>query len=175
MTSGRSRMLAVRRPAEDEGMTSRTASRRTVGLAFFLALWSAGFACVHMAWALGWRAGVPSDAAPIAERPVFLAYDVLAGLLMYAATVACVWYATGRTTPALRRITVACAVLALLRGAPALAHDLATGTLSGAGFGADVWFVVAGIAGLLLWRTTRPASPGGSPAPGRRPLAVDAG
>lgn len=46
----------------------------------FLVVWSVGFALVHAVWALGWRAGVPADQPPIADRPVFLAYDVVAGL-----------------------------------------------------------------------------------------------
>lgn len=162
------------RAANNEGMTSRTASPRTVGLAVFLAIWSAGFACVHVAWACGWRAGVPSDAAPIAERPMFLAYDLLAGLLMYAAAVACAFYVRGRATPVLRSLTMACAVLALLRGGPALVYDVTTGELSGVGFGADVWFVVAGVAGLLLVRATRPGAPGRTPAPGRPRTAAGA-
>src|SRR3989337_1089891 len=98
---------------ESEVMSTRA---RRVVLATSLGMWSAGFACVHMAWALGWEAGLPADAAPIGERPWFLAYDLLAGFLMYAAAVACVVFARGRDTALLRRVTVVCSVLALLRG-----------------------------------------------------------
>lgn len=152
-------------------MTSRSA---TVLLSGFLALWSASFACVHVAWALGWEAGVPADAAPIAERPWFLAYDLLAGLLVYAAAGVCVLFALGKETSRLRRTTVVCSVLALGRGLPALALDLATTTFSGVGFGADVWFTVAGLAGLALVSVSRRAAPGRTPAPGRLPPAVGA-
>ena len=58
-------------------------SARRVGI--FLALWSFGFACVHVAWALGWRAGVPESSPPISERPIFLTYDLVSGGLMFAA------------------------------------------------------------------------------------------
>ncbi|MDQ4053210.1 MAG: hypothetical protein M3237_10985 [Actinomycetota bacterium] len=150
-----------------------TRARRVV-LATSLAVWGAGFACVHVAWAVGWEAGLPADAVPIAERPWFLAYDLLAGFLMYAVAAACVVFALGRETPLLRRATVGCSVLALARGVPALGLDVATGNMTGVGFGADVWFTVAGLAGLAMVRVSRPASPRRTPAPGRRPPAVGA-
>ncbi|AKU15792.1 hypothetical protein [Luteipulveratus mongoliensis] len=59
---------------------------RTLGIV--LAIWSFGFAGVHMAWAAGCRGGPPDSYAPSSGRPWFLAYDILAGLLMHAATVA---------------------------------------------------------------------------------------
>ncbi len=127
-------------------------------LAVFLGLWSAGFACVHMAWALGWRWGVPSDAAPISERPWFLTYDLVAGLIMYAAAAVCVAFYLGRETPMLHRATAIGSVLALLRGVPALVIDVAAGSFSGVGFGADVWFTTAGLAGLALLRVSQPGS-----------------
>jgi hypothetical protein len=75
---------------------------RTVSLSAFLGVWSFAFARVHVAWALGWTAGVPADPAPISERPWFLAYDLLAGLLMYAAAAVCAVFAMGGETPLLR-------------------------------------------------------------------------
>lgn len=146
----------------------------TIGLSVFLGLWSFGFACVHVAWALGWRAGVPADADPISERPWFLAYDLLAALLMYAAAVGCAVFAAGRQGRRLRRTTVACSALALGRGVPALVLDVGSGHLTGVGFAADVWFTVAGIAGLALVRVSRSASRRRTPAPGRRPPAAGA-
>jgi hypothetical protein len=122
----------------------------------------------------GLDGGVPADAAPISERPWFLAYDLLAGLLMYAAAVVCAMFAVERETPRLRRATVICSFLALGRGIPALVFDVSTGNLTGAGFGADVWFTVAGVAGLALVRVSRPASPRRRSAPGRRLPAVGA-
>jgi len=122
-----------------------------------LCFWSFGFACVHLAWAAGWRGGLPADFAPISDRPWFLAYDVAAGLLMYAAAVVAALLALGRGTPLLARATVVGSVLALGRGLPALVFDLSSGELGGVGFGADVWFTVAGILGFMLARTvTRP-------------------
>jgi hypothetical protein len=147
---------------------------RTVSLSAFLGVWSFAFACVHVAWALGWTAGVPADAAPISERPWFLAYDLLAGLLMYAAAAVCAVFAIGREPPGLRRATVICSALALARGVPALVLDVGTGNMTGVGFGADVWFTVAGVAGLALVRVSRPASPRGTSGLDRRPPAVGA-
>lgn len=121
---------------------------------WFLALWSAGFAFVHIAWAAGWRAGVPADAPPISDRPWFLAYDLLAGGLMLAAVPVALALAHGNTWPLLRRATIAGAILALARGLPALFLDITAGTYDGLSFGADVWFTVAGLAGLLLVRAT---------------------
>ena len=123
---------------------------RRLGLLLFL--WSFGFACVHVAWAVGWRGGVPADAAPISDRPWFLAYDLTAGLLMYGAAGVALLLAVGGTSSALVRLTVVGSVVALLRGVPALGIDLASGELTGVGFGADVWFTVAGLLGLALAR-----------------------
>lgn len=123
---------------------------KTQFLGSFLAVWSFAFACVHMAWAVGWRGGLPDSFAPISERPWFLIYDVAAGVLMYIAAVVAVLLGYGRATSVLIRATIAGSVLALLRGAPALAFDVGTGAYDLVGFGADVWFTVAGICGLLL-------------------------
>ena len=117
-----------------------------------LAAWSFGFACTHMAWAVGWRGGVPADAPPISERPVFLAYDVIAGLLMYVAAGVAVVLSTYRAPRWLRVTTAAAAGLALLRGVPALVFDIATRDFTAVGFFADIWFVTAGAGGLLLLR-----------------------
>ncbi len=123
---------------------------------WFLAVWSFGFACVHVAWGLGWRGGVPADAAPIADRPVFLAYDLVAGGLMFAAAPVAVALAAGSTSRLLRRVTLVGSLLALGRGVPALVLDVAGSTYDGVGFGADVWFTVAGAVGLvLLWSRRR--------------------
>jgi hypothetical protein len=125
-------------------------STRARILGTFLAVWSLSFACVHMAWAVGWRGGVPDSFAPISERPWFLAYDIGSGLLMYAAAAGALLLAAGRGGQLLLRVTVLASVLALLRGAPALALDVATGAYDVVGFGADIWFTVAGGCGLLL-------------------------
>ena len=143
-------------------MPSRT---RTLGT--FLAVWSVAFATVHMAWAVGWRGGLPEDVPDMTDRPWFLVYDVVAGLLMYAAAGVALHLTNGRAAPRWRTATLVGSIAALGRGAPALAWDLDAGELSGAGFGADVWFTVAGVSGLLLWRATRPAGRGRTPAPGR--------
>ena len=128
---------------------------------FFLALWSFGFACVHVAWALGWRGGVPGSAAPISERPVFLTYDLVSGCLMFAASgVAVLLTREGlseRLRSGLLRATLVGSLLALLRGLPALLWDVWDGAPLGLGLFADVWFVVAGATGLLLWNAVRGA------------------
>ncbi len=48
-----------------------------------LSLWCGWFAVVHVAWALGWRWGVPDRLPPISERPVFLVYDLVAACAMF--------------------------------------------------------------------------------------------
>lgn len=142
-------------------------SARRVGT--FLALWSFGFACVHVAWAVGWRAGVPESSPPISERPIFLTYDLVSGGLMFAAAWVCVLLIrenlSQRVRDMLLRATLVGSVLALLRGVPALVWDVLDGAQPGLGLYADVWFVVAGGAGMLLWDAVRRAE--------RRPLAED--
>ena len=140
-------------------MTARTLGR-------LLAVWSFGFAWVHVAWAAGWRAGVPAGAPPIGDRPWFLAYDLTAGALMFCAAAVAWTLARGRRSEALTRLTVAGAVLALLRGVPALAMDLAAGDLNGTGVLADAWFTVAGLLGLALVRAaSHPAAVPASSTP----------
>ncbi|MDE9364805.1 hypothetical protein PZ938_04245 [Luteipulveratus sp. YIM 133132] len=138
------------RPAPTQHVATRV--RR---VAMFLGVWSGGFAVVHLAWAAGWRWGVPSDAAPIADRPFFLAYDMVAGLLMLASAAVCIPFWRGHARTLWRRATLVGAVLALLRGVPALVFDVTSGTYGVVSFGADVWFTVAGVAGLALLRWSR--------------------
>jgi hypothetical protein len=129
----------------------------------FLAVWSAGFAAVHVAWALGWRGGVPLEAEPISGRPELLAYDLAAAVLMLAAAYVAARLARGglphRTRRRLVQATLGGSVVALLRGLPALVVHLATGTSGALGPAVDMWFAVAGVAGLLLWRAVRREDP----------------
>ncbi|GGB32380.1 hypothetical protein GCM10011492_23800 [Flexivirga endophytica] len=145
-------------------------SQRTRILGNSLAAWTFGFACVHIAWACGWRGGLDDSFGPIFDRPWFLAYDVIAGLLMYGAAAGALLLVSGRSVPTLRRVTRVAAIGALLRGAPAVVFDVFGGTYDVVGFGADVWFTVAGVAGLLLWAGTRRLSPASAPA--RRSLGM---
>lgn len=133
--------------------------RRTQVIGILLAAWSFGFGCVHLAWASGWRGGLDDSFDSIFDRPWFLAYDVLAGLLMIAAAGGALLLASGRATPRLRRVTLVAAIAALLRGAPAVPMDAFGGDFGVVSFGADVWFTVSGIAGLLLWAGTRRQEP----------------
>ena len=104
---------------------------------------------------------MPDSAAPISERPVFLTYDLVSGGLMFAAA----WVAVSlmredmsqRVRDLLLRATFVGSLLALLRGVPALVWDVWTAAEPGLGLFADVWFVVAGTAGLLLWTAVRSA------------------
>ena len=126
---------------------------RRLGIA--LSAWSAAFACVHLAWALGWRGGVPDDVAPIGERPVFWAYDVVAGVLMLLAAGVAAALACGglphRSRRLLLTLTLVGALLALARGLPTLVWDLGSVDLTGLGPAVDAWFTVAGLLGLALW------------------------
>ncbi|KQY57358.1 MULTISPECIES: hypothetical protein [unclassified Nocardioides] len=123
-------------------------------LGIFLSLWSFGFACVHVAWASGWRGGLDSQFAPISERPWFLAYDLLAGFLMYGAAVVAWMLAHGglpkRLTRRLTLLTMVGSGLALGRGVPALVWDAAAGETGFVSLGADIWFTLAGLTGVAL-------------------------
>lgn len=131
-------------------------------LGVLLAFWSAGFAVVHGAWALGWRGGVPGDVPPIAERPWFLFYDVAAGVAMLAAAVVALLLARGGLTRSARRrlttLTLVGAGAALLRGVPALTFDVVWWPGFGLGVAADLWFVLAGLGGVALWAMAQPES-----------------
>lgn len=127
--------------------------KRPVGI--FLAAWSFGFASLHMAWAAGSRVGMNDDVPPISERPWFLAYDVVSGLLMFGAAWVAWRLATGSTTRWLRTATSIGSSLALLRGIPGIVADVATSDYTGVGFLADVWFTTAGIAGFALVAATK--------------------
>lgn len=124
-----------------------------------LAPWAAGFAVVHVAWALGWRGWVPDDTASIADRPVFLVYDLAAAVLVLGAAYVAARLAHGglphRTRHRLLLVTVVGSAAALLRGVPALLVDVATGTWAGLGPAVDVWFTVAGVVGLALCAAVR--------------------
>lgn len=123
-------------------------------LGSFLALWSIGFACVHVAWALGWRGGLDPDFAPISERPWFLAYDLAAGVLMFVAGVIAWLLGRGGLPHRLRTrlvtLTLIGSAVALARGVPALMWDAAAGETGLVSLGADVWFTVAGLCGVGL-------------------------
>lgn len=142
------------RPTPGTGPRTGRPSARTLGRV--LGAWSGGFAVVHLAWALGWRGGVPEEVAPISERPFFLAYDVVAALLMLAAAGVALRLARGGVTRTARRrlrlLTLVGALAALARGVPALLLDVVSGPGSAVGLVADTWFVVAGLLGLALWR-----------------------
>lgn len=109
---------------------------------------------MHVAWALGWCAGLDPDFAPISERPWFLAYDLAAGLLMFAAGAIAWLLARGGLTHRLRArlvtLTLIGSVLSLARGVPALWWDAAAGETGVVSLGADIWFTVAGLIGLAL-------------------------
>lgn len=123
-------------------------------LGYLLAAWSFSFAVVHVAWALGWRAGLEADMPPITDRPWFLTYDLVAAMLMFLAAAVAVLLARGgldrRTRDRLVVLTLVGSVLALGRGLPALVWDVTTDTYGFVSFGADVWFTVAGAVGLGL-------------------------
>ncbi|UPK75110.1 hypothetical protein MU582_00305 [Nocardioidaceae bacterium SCSIO 66511] len=124
--------------------------RRLETHGLLVAIWSFAFACVHIAWAAGWRGGLPDSFAPIGERPWFLAYDILAGVLMYGAAIGAILLAFGRGTPLLHKVAFVSSLLALGRGVPALVFDVLGGDFGVVSFGADVWFTVAGLAGFTL-------------------------
>ncbi len=105
---------------------------------------------------------MPESSPPISERPVFLTYDLVSGGLMFAAAWVALTLIRGdmsqRVRDLLLRATLVGSLLALLRGVPALVWDVLAGAEPGVGLFADVWFVVAGAAGLLLV-ARRPQAP----------------
>lgn len=115
---------------------------------------SFGFACIHIAWALGWRVGLDPAYASISDRPWFLAYDLLAAFLMYVAAVIAWLLAHGNLSPRVTRrlvaLTLIGSALSLARGLPALAWDAVTGATGLVGLGADLFFTVAGLLGVAL-------------------------
>ena len=127
-----------------------TDHRRALGVAGVG--WAVLFAAAHGYWAVGGRLGVPSDMAEIAQRPWFLAYDVVAGLLcvLGAALLARLVgvQARGRSPAvALVRVLRLGAVLLGLRAVVGLLGDVAllAGGEAGATMLFDVWFAVGAV------------------------------
>lgn len=127
------------------------------------AAWSALFAAAHFYWASGGRAGVPGTAAPIGDRPLFLAYDLAAGVVFTAAAGAGIILARTRDDrpPPAWLVTAVTwgSVLSLLYGAGGLIKDmttLAAGHAPGTGIVYDLWFATAGMLFLTAARGLRP-------------------
>ncbi len=141
--------------------TRPIATHRAV--AYFLALSSAVFAVVHVAWAVGWRGGVPAEIAPIGERPVFLTYDLVAAAIIALGAGLFAWFGTGiDSTVWQRRVTSAMLIgscFALARGVPALMLDVVTlargDQVHTVGIIADLWFGVVGTGGFVIARSAR--------------------
>ena len=132
------------------------------GWAVALAVWSAIFGAIHVAWALGWRWGVPSDQAPIAERPIFLTYDLVAAAAMLAAAAVAARVAVRPDLLMRRRLRVVMFVataVAAVRGVVGLTGDmvLLVGGKPPAAVSAlaDIWFVGSAVVGSLLLRMGR--------------------
>jgi hypothetical protein len=115
---------------------------------------SAAFAALHVYWALGGRFGVPSGTAPIAQRPAFLAYALIAAAIFFAFAVAGLRLARGDQSPALVRAVRIGSVCALARGGVGLVEDM-FGLMIGNGIGMgavyDLWFVWLGVLFLVAW------------------------
>lgn len=130
----------------------------TSSLSRLLACWCVWFAILHFAWALGWRWGVPIGQAPIVERPFFLAYDLAAGVVILAAAVIAGWVSLEEDAlrrRGLARLIFVGSLVAGLRGTLGLLGD-ADIILSGSQVPmvsalADLWFLVAGTLGAVLW------------------------
>ena len=127
--------------------------------------WAVLFAVAHAYWALGGRVGVPGDTDPIAERPLFLVYDVVAGVLclMGAALLIALRGARRRSAAPRRGVITALrlggAMLAL-RAAVGLVGDavLIVGGELRASMLFDVWFLL-GAALFALALSPRPRRP----------------
>lgn len=132
-----------------------------------MAGWCLWFAVPHFLWALGWRWGVPDGQPSIADRPFFLAYDLAAGLLILGAAVVAVWLSIDESRLGRRdaaRVLLIASVVAGARGLVGVLSDIEV-ALSGVRVPtvsamADLWFVVAAILGVALWRRRwNPAQP----------------
>lgn len=135
-------------------------------VAFAGGVWALAFAALHAYWASGGRVGVPAATAPIAELPLFLAYDVVAGAVLFTAGVVGLVLAAptggGRARLFLVHLALVGATVALLRGGLGLLQD-STGWATGEPFtvtGAlcDGWFTVAGAVFLVAARRLRPTA-----------------
>lgn len=131
---------------------------RTSSLSQLLAFWCLWFAILHFAWALGWRWGVPVGQAPIVDRPLFLAYDLAAGVVIMVAAVIAGWMSKNEDLlrrRGLARVIFVASMVAGLRGIVGVLGDV---NMVFSGFQvpvvsalADLWFVVAGSLGAVLW------------------------
>lgn len=136
-------------------------------LALAGAMWSVLFAAAHFYWAGGGRLGTADNLGAISDRPLFLAYDLAAGLgLLCAAAVATVLargLRGGRLRSHLLSATLCGAVVALVRGVGGLAQDaitVAMGRGPGVGVIYDLWFAVAGVVFLVSAQGLRRQVPG---------------
>jgi len=125
------------------------------------------FAAAHFYWAGGGRLGTADNLGAISDRPLFLAYDLAAGLGFLCAAAVATVLATGllggRLRSHLLSATLCGAVLALVRGAGGLAQDaitVAMGRGLGVGVMYDFWFAVAGVVFLVSARGLRRQVPG---------------
>lgn len=140
-----------------QGLSS-VGTMRTSSLSRLLAFWCLWFAILHFAWALGWRWGMPVGQAPIMDRPLFLAYDLAAGVVIMVAAVIAGWMSNNEDLlrrRVLARVLFVASVVAGLRGVVGVLGDV-TMIFSGSQVSvvsalADLWFVVAGGLGAVLW------------------------
>lgn len=128
-------------------------------VARLLCLHCSWFAVMHVAWACGWRWGVPAGMKPISDRPFFLAYDIVVGLGLVALAVYSWRLATRPAMWTSRRAGVLMAAVAVvcgLRGGIGAAGDVVAvmqhESLSSLTVVADIWFVTATCMAVVLWR-----------------------
>lgn len=129
--------------------------------AFVGGLWAWAFAAVHVYWATGGRAGVPTGVAAIGSRPAFLAYDLTAAVVLVVSGAIAVLLAAptggGRHRLFLVHLALVGGVASLLRGGLGLLQDATTAitgeVVGNAGLLADLWFTSAGVLFVLVgWR-----------------------
>lgn len=138
-----------------------------------LSVWCGWFAAVHVAWALGWRWGVPDRLPPISERPVFLAYDLVAACAMIL--LAAFALALARRPVILRAnswarnvlrfgvvVTGIRAVVGVIGDVALALHEQAPTTVT---LVADLWFTVAAALMLALLAADHRATAGRATQP----------
>lgn len=131
-----------------------------------LSLNSGWFALIHIAWAFGWRWGLPAQMPPISQRPWFLAYDLAAALAMLVLASVSARIAVSPSRLAARGVYLfmfATAVVCAVRAGIGIPGDVAAwrdGTLTVLTVVADAWFLVtAALASTLFLRARSARTP----------------
>ena len=154
--AGRARPHLVRGASGGVGLRRRWAA----GVLTLNSIWFAG---LHVAWATGWRWGIPAEMPSVTDRPLFLAYDLAAaaGMVMLALVGVVLVRRPMRGSRPLRIIMWTTAVVCGARAAIGILGDISAARqnmpLTPVTIMADVWFLTtAALAALVLLAERKP-------------------